>query len=104
MFSICRAMAFASKMPTQMGSTRCPSLSRRITIGMFVIGSTINPLMLISICIGLHLGSRRPVLEQARVGPSPYAVRARAFDADLQGASNPVAGARQVDHHILRGP
>ena len=38
MFSICSAMAFASKMPTQIGSTRCPSLSRRMTIGMFVTG------------------------------------------------------------------
>ena len=44
MFSICSAMAFASKMPTQIGSTRCPSLSRRITIGMFVIGIDHQPL------------------------------------------------------------
>src|SRR5206468_2309612 len=51
MFSIWSAIAFASKMPTQIGSTRCPSLSRRMTIGMFVIGSTISPLMVISICI-----------------------------------------------------
>ena len=51
MFSICRAMALASKIPTQIGSTFCPSWSRRITIGMFVIGSTISPLMLISICM-----------------------------------------------------
>ena len=50
-FSIWSAIAFASKMPTQIGSTRCPSLSRRITIGMFVMGSTISPLMVISICI-----------------------------------------------------
>ena len=51
MFSICKAMAFASNIPTQIGSTFCPSLSRRMTIGMFVTGSTISPLMLISICI-----------------------------------------------------
>ena len=48
-FSICSAMAFASKIPTQIGSTRSPSLSFRITIGMLVIGSTISPLMVISI-------------------------------------------------------
>ena len=53
MFSICKAIAFASKMPTQIGNTRCPSLSRRITIGMFVMGSTINPLMDISICMAV---------------------------------------------------
>ena len=51
MFSICSAMALASKIPTQIGSTFCPSLSRRMTIGMFVIGSTISPLIVISICM-----------------------------------------------------
>ena len=50
-FSICRAMALASNTPTQIGSTRCPSLSRRMMIGMFVIGSTISPLIVISICM-----------------------------------------------------
>ena len=49
MFSICSAMAFASKIPTQIGSTRSPSLSFRMTIGMLVMGSTISPLMVISI-------------------------------------------------------
>ena len=44
MFSICSAMAFASKMPTQIGSTLCPSLSRRMTIGVFVIGVDHQPL------------------------------------------------------------
>jgi hypothetical protein len=51
MFSICSAMAFASKIPTQIGSTFWPSLSRRITIGVLVIGSTIRPLIVISICM-----------------------------------------------------
>src|SRR5688572_22178500 len=49
MFSICSAMALASKIPTQMGSTRSPPLSFRITIGRLVIGSTISPLIVISI-------------------------------------------------------
>ena len=48
-FSICSAIALASKSPTQIGSTRWPSLSRRMTIGMLVIGSTISPLIVISI-------------------------------------------------------
>ena len=34
-FSICSAMALASKMPTQIGRTRSPSLSFRMTIGVF---------------------------------------------------------------------
>ena len=34
--------------PTQIGSTRCPSASRRITIGTFVTGSSISPLTCIS--------------------------------------------------------
>ena len=38
MFSICSAMALASNTPTQIGSTFCPSLSRRMMIGMLVIG------------------------------------------------------------------
>ena len=38
MFSICSAMALASNTPTQIGSTFCPSLSRRMMMGMFVIG------------------------------------------------------------------
>ena len=50
-FSTWSAIAFASKMPTQMGKTLWPSLSRRMTIGMFVAGSTISPLIVISICM-----------------------------------------------------
>ena len=53
MFSIWSAIAFASKTPTQIGSTRSPSLSRRMTMGMLVTGSTIRPLMTISLCIVL---------------------------------------------------
>ena len=52
-FSICSAMALASKIPTQIGRTRSPSLSLRITIGMLVTGSTISPLMVISISMAL---------------------------------------------------
>ena len=43
--------ATSPKIPTQIGSTRCPSLSRRMTIGTLVIGSTIRPLIVISICM-----------------------------------------------------
>ena len=52
-FSICSAIAFASKMPTQIGSTRSPSLSFRITMGVLVIGSTISPLIVISISMAV---------------------------------------------------
>jgi hypothetical protein len=51
-FSICSAIAFASKMPTQIGNTRFPSSSRRMMIGMLVTGSTINPLIVMAICMG----------------------------------------------------
>ena len=46
-FSICRAMALASNTPTQMGSRRWPSSSRRMMMGMFVMGSIIRPLIVI---------------------------------------------------------
>ena len=51
MFSICSAIALASNTPTQIGSTRWPSWSRRMMIGMLVMGSTIKPLMVISTSI-----------------------------------------------------
>ena len=43
-FSIWSAIAFASKTPTQIGRTRCPSTSRRTMIGMLVMGSDHQPL------------------------------------------------------------
>src|SRR5258707_13257468 len=63
-FSICSAMALASNTPTQIGSTRCPSLSRRMMIGMFVMGSTISPLIVISICT-----THRLPAQTVRIGP-----------------------------------
>ena len=71
-FSICSAMAFASNTPTQIGSTRCSALSRRMMIGMFVIGSTISPLIVISICMdscpeaSLRLGSHSEAQRQSQ--------------------------------------
>src|SRR5437763_1679482 len=115
MFSICSAIAFASKMPTQIGSTFCPSRSRRITIGMFVMGSTINPLMDISICMVPNLGAAagavnhngvrrrlrdrlRPQLRpRLRHRAAPDAVRTGALHADAHHAADPVNGPRQVD-------
>src|SRR5262245_1289624 len=79
-FSICSAMAFASKMPTQMDRTRSPSLSFRITMGMFVMGSTISPLMLISISMALL----HPRPSGARSGQdhlAPETMRARPRDS-----------------------
>src|SRR6185503_7865022 len=87
-FSICNAMALASKMPTQIGSTRCPSLSRRITIGVFVMGSTISPLIDISICMTYRL--------------SPDAVCTRALDMNAHGPADPAGRSRHVDADVLR--
>src|SRR3954447_19916082 len=95
MFSICSAIAFASKMPTQIGRTFCPSLSRRITIGVFVMGSTIKPLMVISICI--YLDPRR----QGRLCQlPPDAVRSGALDTHRQRAPNPICRTRQIDDDV----
>src|SRR3954469_10277956 len=76
-----------------------------MTIGVFVMGSTINPLMVISICIGLgpralH-GSLEPFGCQAHL--SPHAVRARTLDANVYCAADPTAVAGQVDDGVLRG-
>src|SRR5689334_3236679 len=87
-FSICSAIALASKIPTQIGSTRCPSLSRRMTIGVFVMGSTINPLIDISICIAACL--------------PPDTVSAGAFDRHGNGAANPRSRARHIYDDVLR--
>ena len=48
-FSSRSAIAFASKIPTQIGRTRSPSTSRSQMMGMLVSGSTVSPLMAISI-------------------------------------------------------
>src|SRR6188472_985144 len=82
-------MALASNTPTQIGSTRCPSLSRRMMMGMLVIGSTISPLIVISICMAL-----RPLAAEA--------VRIRAGNADRDDLSDPRRIARQVDHGVPR--
>src|SRR6266446_10664322 len=92
-FSICSAMAFASKIPTQIGSTRCPSLSRRMTMGMFVIGSTIRPLMVISICITTTYLCAHARLSPHAMGPCP-------LDADCHSAANPFGRPWQVHDHI----
>src|SRR5688500_889992 len=78
MFSIWSAIAFASKMPTQIGSTRSPCLSFRITMGRLVIGSTISPLMLISISM--------VVLSHGLAGQT---MRSSSLDRHTDGAANP---------------
>src|SRR5688572_18462607 len=85
-FSICSAIAFASNTPTQIGSTRLPSLSRRITIGMFVIGSTISPLIVISICMVHHLTAET--------------VWVRRGDSHRKRLADPGRVAREVDDSI----
>ncbi len=98
-------MALASKMPTQIGSTRCPSLSRRMMIGMFVIGSTISPLIVISICIDPRL-ARAPSPESGahrgsvKHGFPAQAVRIRAGDRHRHDPPDPRRIARQVHHRV----
>src|SRR5262245_15646044 len=87
-FSICSAMALASKIPTQIGSTRCPSLSRRMTIGVLVMGSTINPLIDISICIAACL--------------PPDTMGTGAFDRHGNRAANPRGRTRHIYDDVLR--
>src|SRR5687767_10486637 len=117
MFSIWSAMAFASKMPTQIGSTRSPPLSLRITIGMLVMGSTIRPLMVISISIaasrvipryvGLLQATQKP-RPWLQNGFSPYAVRAGAANGDRNGPPEPFHRRsrrnRKVYDRIALGP
>src|SRR6266545_4516705 len=92
MFSICRAMAFASKMPTQIGRTRSPSLSLRMTMGMLVIGSTISPLIVISISMAVARDAGSvPVIRRL---PSVYdltrkTMRARPRDEHRNRPANP---------------
>ena len=50
-FSSSSAMALASKIPTQMGSERLSSSSRRMMIGMFETGSRASPRTFISTSI-----------------------------------------------------
>src|SRR4051812_13402996 len=88
-FSICSAIAFASKTPTQMGSTRCPSLSRRMMMGMLVIGSTISPLIVISICMDRL---------------APEAVRVRAGNPDVHDAPDARRIARKIHDRVAAGP
>src|SRR5262245_9651342 len=104
MFSICSAIAFASKIPTQIGSTFCPSLSRRITIGVFVIGSTISPLIVISICMAhpAILESLAPTSPFQMFGSAPDAVRAGTLDPHGHRPPDPRRRARQVDDDVLR--
>ena len=97
MFSICSAMAFASKMPTQIGRTRSPSLSLRITMGMLVIGSTISPLMRHFDQHGvLSLRRIRCLQRQGRL--APQAVRPRPRDPDRHRAPDPCARRRSPSY------
>src|SRR5688572_3547306 len=85
MFSICSAIAFASKIPTQIGNTRSPTRSLRITMGMFVTGSTMSPLIVISISMWLRSLS---TIGTDRL--APQAVGARATNGHGDGLPDPV--------------
>src|SRR6476620_10683082 len=106
-FSIWRAMAFASATPTQMGSTREPSLSRRITIGRLVAGSIISVLTVISICIATSLlrhyahaarSSSLPGLWRHDLAPQAVGICARDAYRHEPADRRPVA--REVDHRV----
>jgi hypothetical protein len=51
------AMAVASSNPIQMGRVLSPSVSLRITIGLFVSGSTVNPDMTMGLSMLTSLDS-----------------------------------------------
>ena len=75
----------------------CPSLSRRMTIGMLVIGSTISPLIVISICMASYNARRLDAaLSNSSTALAPHAVRPGALDAHRQpsGRSTPAGPGR----------
>src|SRR4029079_621037 len=99
-FSIWSAMALASNTPTQMGRTRWPSLSRRMMMGMLVIGSTINPLIVISICMVIALCPRR-----RRGGRfAAQAVRIRSGDRHRYDTPDPCRFAGKIHDRVAGGP
>ncbi len=86
-------------MPTQIGSTFCPSESRSRMMGMLVTGSTISPLIVISICNAFPFYfSRGPNTRSSPLAcgaPLPRAARGSQF---LAGPQHPLVATR------LRGP
>src|SRR5207249_5777784 len=70
-FSISRAIAFASKIPTQIGRTESLLGSRRMMIGIWVMGSIINPLIFISISINAFPGTSTDTRESYKSRGSP---------------------------------
>jgi hypothetical protein len=58
--SISLAMAVASNKPIQMGNVSSPSTALRMTIGLFVTGSIVNPEMTIGLYINSSLGLETP--------------------------------------------
>src|SRR3954471_23259940 len=111
-FSIWSAIAFASGTPTQIGSTRCSALSRRMMIGMFVIGSTISPLIVISICMisvpvpvsrthHSNVGTRHGRVKRNRLASET--VRRRAGDPHPHDLTDLVPPAGEVHHGIAAG-
>ena len=54
-FSISMAMAFASKIPTQIGMTDSEATSLSMTMGIFVEGSIMSPRILTSMSMPLRL-------------------------------------------------
>ena len=109
-FSIWSAIAFASKTPTQIGRTRCPSTSRSTMMGMLVIGSTISPLRAISIStlrltssLGQNIGTAELTVNESLAEADLGGSSARLGDLDRHEAPHEVLGAVEVDDPEVAG-
>src|SRR5687768_8274578 len=87
-------------MPTQIGRTFCPSESRSRMIGMLVTGSTISPLIVISICMALWLTLGLDTSGVKLKCFSGEAIRAGARNPHRHCAPQPLAGTREIDDGI----
>ena len=99
-------MALASNTPTQIDSTRSPSRSFRITIGRFVTGSTISPLMFISINMthALSAGTLEHVPAQT-VRPRPgHPHGHQAAEPRLSAFGIRIGGSTEIHYRVPVGP
>src|SRR5207302_779083 len=103
------AMALASAGPIQIGSTRSPSRSCRITTGVLVVRSSprwaTRTSMTPSLGAKVPRGQVFPLFRGQRVDPHPHRLQLQAGDLAIQFPWNPVhvpAEPRPLLHHVLR--